>query len=129
MKVGPNQGRRWVTLEELKGLKVLLVFPGREVLIALKKVLTALGIEVLDPLQDYDDGGEIVTIYIEPPLTEREMEVLQTVADTAALKIAASRLGITEGTVNRHLKNIRSKLGVDSTVQAVAEGIRKGLIR
>ena len=116
-------------MEELKGLKVLLVFPGREVLIALKKVLTALGIEVLDPLQDHDDGGEIVTIYIEPPLTEREMEVLQTVADTAALKIAASRLGITEGTVNRHLKNIRSKLGVDSTVQAVAEGIRKGLIR
>jgi len=112
----------------LKGLRVLLVCPCRETLRALKRVLEAAGVKVLDPLKDYE-GEEIVTIYVESPLTERETEVLQAVADSPALKTAARQLGITEGTVNRHLRNIRSKLGVDSTIQAVAEGLRMGLIQ
>lgn len=54
-----------------------------------------------------------------PLLTRREWEVLALVSEALSNAQVASRLGITEGTVKRHLKNIFVKLGAVSRMDAV----------
>lgn len=54
------------------------------------------------------------------PLSEREIEVLQLIADGLANAEIADRLFIAVGTVKRHINNIYGKLGVQSRTQAVA---------
>lgn len=53
-------------------------------------------------------------------LTEREREVLVLLASGSSNRQIASRLGISEHTVARHVSNIFDKLGVNSRTQAVA---------
>lgn len=62
------------------------------------------------------------------PLTVREMEVLEQVAQGASNKEIASELFITENTVKTHLKNILEKLHLRSRSQAAAYAARLGLI-
>ena len=63
-----------------------------------------------------------------PKLTPKEREVLQwTMAVKSALAVGAI-LGISENTVNFHLKNVMSKLGVSSKHQAVLRAISFGLV-
>jgi DNA-binding NarL/FixJ family response regulator len=60
-------------------------------------------------------------------LTERETEILRTLADgRSAAEIAAS-LGISPLTVQSHVKSILAKLGVHSKVEAVTFAWRSGL--
>jgi len=61
------------------------------------------------------------------PLTMREIEVLQLLADGLANKEIADRLFISIGTVKNHLKSIYGKLEVDSRTRAVARGRALGL--
>ncbi len=61
-------------------------------------------------------------------LTDRELQVLEAVAQGERSKEIAYRLGITERTVKAHLSNIYSKLGVDSRAAAVSEAMRKGIL-
>ncbi len=65
---------------------------------------------------------------IESPLSEREFEVLEMVADGARNKEIAYKLGITERTVKAHLSHIFQKLNVDSRAAAVAVGARMGIL-
>ena len=62
-------------------------------------------------------------------LTEREQEVLESVARGERSKEIALRLGISERTVKAHLANIYSKLGVDSRAAAIAVAAQKGLLK
>jgi DNA-binding NarL/FixJ family response regulator len=62
-------------------------------------------------------------------LSAREREVLDLVAHALSNSQIASRLGLTEATVKRHLRNIFSKLGAVSRLDAVnkaAELARRG---
>lgn len=52
-------------------------------------------------------------------LTQRECDVLALLADGKRNSEIAEALGITENTVEAHLKHIFSKLGVSNRVQAV----------
>lgn len=61
-------------------------------------------------------------------LTEREKEVLQLVAQGAANKEVAQRLGISENTVNYHMKNILGKLHALSRAEAAVRAITEGLV-
>ena len=61
-------------------------------------------------------------------LTEREMEVLRATALGQPNKTIASALAISPQTVQVHLRNIFSKLGVSSRSEAVAFAIRHGWI-
>ena len=62
------------------------------------------------------------------PLTERELEVLQLLAQGLPSKAIASRLGISEHTVKFHVGSIMGKLNAASRTEAVTLAIRRGLI-
>lgn len=62
-------------------------------------------------------------------LTNREMEVLQAVAQGERSKEIALRLYISERTVKAHLASIYNKLGVDSRAAAIAVAASKGLLK
>ncbi|MEW6176472.1 MAG: two-component system response regulator NarL [Pseudomonadota bacterium] len=51
-------------------------------------------------------------------LTKREKEVLRQIAKGQSNKMIARKLGITEGTVKVHVKNLLHKLGLRSRVEA-----------
>ncbi len=53
-------------------------------------------------------------------LTARERQVLACLADGASRNQVAERLNLTANTVRTHLQNIMAKLGVHSTLEAVA---------
>ena len=61
-------------------------------------------------------------------LTEREVEVLRQVADGNKNREIARKLFISEETVKVHIKHIMEKLGATDRTQAVAIGIRRGII-
>jgi DNA-binding NarL/FixJ family response regulator len=62
------------------------------------------------------------------PLTGREIEVLQRMAQGRANKQIALELGISEHTVKFHLSSLYAKLGVTSRTEAVRAGARRGLV-
>ena len=61
-------------------------------------------------------------------LTPREIEVLRLLAEGLANKNIAWKLGISEHTVKFHITSIFTKLHVSSRAEAVAAGMRRGLI-
>ncbi len=61
-------------------------------------------------------------------LTGRELEVLRMMAEGAANKIIAWKLGISEHTVKFHVASILAKLGASTRTEAVTIGIRQGLV-
>ncbi len=61
-------------------------------------------------------------------LTPREMEVLQLIAEGESNKRIAWRLSISEHTVKFHVASILDKLQAGSRAEAVAIGVRRGLI-
>jgi two-component system NarL family response regulator len=63
-----------------------------------------------------------------PSLTQREIEVLQLVAEGRSNKDIARRLDITEGTAKTHVKGILTKLDAISRTEAVAVAHRRGLV-
>jgi two-component system, NarL family, response regulator YdfI len=62
----------------------------------------------------------------ETTLTDREQQVLKSVASGERSKEVAFNLGISERTVKAHLASIYSKLGVDSRAAAIAIAAQKG---
>lgn len=62
----------------------------------------------------------------EQPLTARESEVLQLMADGLPNKQIASRLSISLHTVKFHVASILAKLGATSRTEAVTLGARRG---
>jgi len=62
------------------------------------------------------------------PLTEREIEILRLIAKGLSNNEAAGVLGLSRATVRTHLEHIYDKLEVTNRVEAVTEGLRKGLI-
>jgi DNA-binding NarL/FixJ family response regulator len=61
-------------------------------------------------------------------LTAREIEVLSQIAGGNRNRDIAEKLFITEETVKVHIKHIMEKLGASDRTQAVAIGIRRGII-
>jgi DNA-binding NarL/FixJ family response regulator len=62
------------------------------------------------------------------PLTRREREVLQMLAAGLGNKEIAARLSISDHTAKFHVASILGKLGAATRTEAVALGIRRGLI-
>ena len=62
------------------------------------------------------------------PITAREVQILEAVADGKSNKEIAGALAIAEDTVKTHLRNLFEKLGAADRAQAVAIALRQNLI-
>lgn len=74
--------------------------------------------------ESFDPSGEPLI----DPLTPREVQVLQLLAQGLANKQIAGRLGISEHTVKFHVSSIYGKLNAVNRTEAVRIGARKGWI-
>ena len=89
------------------------------------------GLVVLDPTFSQVISSPTLTssLYeLTEPLTQRETEVLQLLAEGLANKTIARRLKISEHTVKFHVKAILTKLNAQSRTEAVVRATRLGLI-
>jgi DNA-binding NarL/FixJ family response regulator len=110
---------------------LLKTAPVKELVKAIREV--ADGQSALDPsiarkvLRQFTDGGprkKQEEFY--EALTEREQEVLRLLAEGKTNKEIADVLVISDRTVQTHLSNIFSKMGVSTRTEAVLEAIRRG---
>lgn len=90
-----------------------------------QRLLSAFPIEEPDSAKSSVDAS---TAGIVEPLSEREIEVLQLIAEGLTNQDIASQLYITLNTVKGHARNLYAKLGVKSRTQAVAKGKSLGII-
>jgi DNA-binding NarL/FixJ family response regulator len=58
------------------------------------------------------------------PLTERETQILRMVVQGMSNKAIANRLGLGEGTIKSHLRNIYRKLQVRTRAEAAAQAVQ-----
>lgn len=99
-----------------------------DVLDTLRRVLA--GEEVLSPqlaasmlsTLDTGDGAQ------DEVLSERQVEILQMIADGSSTKQVARALGITQKTVHNHLNAIYRRLDTQSLTHAVLSAVRLGII-
>jgi DNA-binding NarL/FixJ family response regulator len=70
-----------------------------------------------------DDEGAF-----QEPLTSREIEVLELLAEGLPNRTIAARLGISDQTVKFHVASISGKLGAANRTDAVRRGVRRGFI-
>jgi DNA-binding NarL/FixJ family response regulator len=63
-----------------------------------------------------------------PPLTARELEILELMAEGLRNRDVADRLGISVNTVHRHVQSVLEKLDAHSKLQAVILASRAGLL-
>jgi DNA-binding NarL/FixJ family response regulator len=92
-----------------------LVDTIRQVHAGKKRVPAQLAAKLAEHLSDED-------------LTAREIEVLSQIAGGNRNRDIAEKLFITEETVKVHIKHIMEKLGASDRTQAVAIGLRRGII-
>jgi DNA-binding NarL/FixJ family response regulator len=79
----------------------------------------------------YVDPGLSSTIVLDEgdrTLSARQREILQMLADGMQTEAVANKLGLSTETVRTHTKRILAKLEASTRTQAVAIGIRHGLI-
>ncbi|MEW6430688.1 MAG: response regulator transcription factor [Myxococcota bacterium] len=62
-------------------------------------------------------------------LSARETEILQLIAKGVSNNEAATMLNLSKATIRTHLEHIYRKLEVTNRVEAVTEGLRKGIIQ
>ncbi|MBL8939721.1 MAG: response regulator transcription factor [Archangium sp.] len=62
-------------------------------------------------------------------LSARETEILQLIAKGVSNNEAATMLSLSKATIRTHLEHIYRKLEVTNRVEAVTEGLRKGIIQ
>lgn len=107
---------------------VLLRDIGAEPLAAAVRAV-ARGLVVLDEaLAESLLRTRLPVVPLPEPLTPREMEVLQLLAQGLSNKVIAQRLGISDHTAKFHVNSILGKLGAQSRTEALAQAARLGLV-
>lgn len=98
--------------------------------------------EVLETIRAVVDGETVLSMdlavsmlraaqesgAVDDHLSERQIEILQIIADGKTTKEAAAALGISHKTVHNHLNSIYRKLDAQSLTQAVISAVRMGII-
>ncbi len=114
--------------EMLRALKggacgyMLKSMPPKDLLEAIRKVHAGKkGIPV-------EIAARLANHYSDETLTEREIEILQQIAEGNRNKDIADKLFISEGTVKVHIKHIMGKLGANDRTQAITIALRRGII-
>jgi DNA-binding NarL/FixJ family response regulator len=80
--------------------------------------------------RDADAQGEAdpERVGLQEPLTHREQEVLELLAEGLPNKAIAAQLGISDQTVKFHVASISAKLGATNRTEAVRIALRRGLL-
>jgi DNA-binding NarL/FixJ family response regulator len=107
---------------------------GQELAAAVRAA--ALGLTVLDPATAGpllaglvgQAATPVAPLETTPPLTPRELQVLQLLAQGYTNRGIAHRLSISEHTAKFHVGMLLSKLGAASRAEAVARAARQGLV-
>jgi DNA-binding CsgD family transcriptional regulator len=86
------------------------------------------GPEAFDFAQARKAGHYVATEAIQEPLTPREIEVLELLAEGLPNKGIAARLGISDQTVKFHVAAIMGKLDASNRTDAVRRAVRQGLV-
>jgi DNA-binding NarL/FixJ family response regulator len=93
--------------------------------------------QMLDGIRQVHRGKKLVPAEIaarlaehlsDDALTDREIDVLRLLAGGNRNRDIAERLFISEETVKVHVKHLMEKLGASDRTQAVAIGVRRGII-
>jgi DNA-binding NarL/FixJ family response regulator len=93
--------------------------------------------ELIETIRAVHDGkrripaeiaNEIAEHYADDGLSEREVEVLRCVAAGKSNKEVAAELGISEGTIKTHMKNILPKLSATDRTHAVMIALKRGIL-
>jgi DNA-binding NarL/FixJ family response regulator len=82
--------------------------------------------QVLHQFQELSQEREVENLI--SPLTSREMEVINYMAEGFANKQIAVKLDISEQTIKNHVTSILSKLDANARTEAVVKAIKQGLI-
>lgn len=90
--------------------------------------LTAARAAELDPDAFLIAASAHESVEFAEPLTPREIEVLELLAEGLANKAIAARLSISDQTVKFHVASICAKLGAANRTEAVRTAIRRGLV-
>ncbi|MEA5503947.1 response regulator transcription factor [Halotia wernerae UHCC 0503] len=75
-----------------------------------------------------DVGAKLAQRLSNPELSERELEVLQSLAQGMSNADIATALSIGEGTVKSHVNRILNKLDVSDRTQAVIVAVKRGIV-
>ncbi|RUR83173.1 DNA-binding response regulator [Chlorogloeopsis fritschii PCC 6912] len=73
-------------------------------------------------------GAKLLERMGTPELSQRELQVLQLIANGKSNQEIATALSIAEGTVKFHVNNILGKLGVSDRTQAVIVALKRGIV-
>jgi LuxR family maltose regulon positive regulatory protein len=83
---------------------------------------------IAEPEQPKPSKSQIPEYELVEPLSERELELLQLIAEGLTNQEIASRLYLSLNTVKAHTRNIYGKLGVNNRTQASARGRALGIL-
>lgn len=101
---------------------MLKSMPPKDLLEAIRKVHA--GKKAIPP----EIAARLANHYGDETLTDREIEILQQIAEGNRNRDIADRLFISEGTVKVHIKHIMGKLGANDRTQAITIAVRRGII-
>lgn len=101
---------------------MLKSMPPKDLLEAIRKVHA--GKKAIPP----EIAARLANHYSDETLTEREIEILQQIAEGNRNLDIADKLFISEGTVKVHIKHIMGKLGANDRTQAITIAVRRGII-
>ena len=80
------------------------------------------------PRHPHGQDNEAAGRGFDEPLTPREVQVLELLAEGLPNKAIAARLGISDQTVKFHVASMSGKLGAANRTDAVRRAVRRGLI-
>jgi len=95
-----------------------------------QEILTAIRAVAADqPYTSFAIAAKALQRMVRPSLTQRELDVLQQIAQGRSNKDIGRQLHISEGTAKTHVKAILTKLDAISRTEAVAVAHKRGLVR
>jgi DNA-binding NarL/FixJ family response regulator len=125
--VGPAEARNRLRARLHESIEVVAEFAT--VLAARESGAAADAILMAAPdAADRDIDVDLERVGLQEPLTHREQEVLELLAEGLPNKAIAGRLGISDQTVKFHVASISAKLGATNRTDAVRIALRRGLL-
>lgn len=103
----------------------------KQVLEALRTVITGhrfLSSQVSDHIIDAVVAGKTIDDNLDEQLSDRELEILQLIAEGFTSAEIAEKLEISKRTAETHRTNIMRKLGINSQIEIIRMAFRNGLI-